>query len=58
MNPRYCIVRAGRLHELVIKVDPKLQEGIWEPCGGPFWDKDNLEWCQAICRPERAKKRG
>lgn len=53
MNPRYCIVKSQRLHQLAAAVDPKLQEGVWEPVGAPFRDAENLEWCQAIYRPER-----
>ncbi len=52
-NPRYVHVRAEHTWELVAKVDPKLQDGIWECLGAPFFDRDRNEWVQAIVRPCR-----
>ena len=52
-NPRYVHVRAQRTWDLVAKVDPKLQDGIWECLGAPFFDTERNEWVQALVRPHR-----
>lgn len=52
-NPRYIILRARNSMMLAAEVDPKLQDGVWECAGGPFFDHGCQEWCQAIIRPVR-----
>jgi hypothetical protein len=50
-NPRYLVIRAPSTPKLVAEVDPKLQDGVWECLGAPFFDASRQEWCQAIVRP-------
>lgn len=52
-NPRYVHVRAQHTWDLVAKVDPKLQDGIWECLGAPFFDTERNEWVQVLVRPYR-----
>jgi hypothetical protein len=53
-NPRYVIVRAANIIMLAAEVDPKLLDGVWKCTGGPFYDSERREWCQAMYRPEPA----
>lgn len=52
-NPRYVHIRHEHVWGLVAMVDPKLQEGIWECLGAPFFDRERNEWVQALVRPHR-----
>ena len=51
VKPRYAIIKADKLHLLVPAVDMTLQDGVWCCIGGPFYDGDMRQWCQAITRP-------
>ncbi len=52
-NPRYIIIRASNVQLLMRDVDPKLADGVWRCAGGPVWDADGRQWCQAITRAEK-----
>lgn len=51
--PMYLIIRAETIPKLVIAVDPKLAEHVWECVGAPFKYAETGEWCQAIARTGR-----
>lgn len=45
----YDIIAARTPVQLRDAVRAAIQRG-WEPCGGPFQNKDAEEWCQALMR--------
>lgn len=57
-NPRYLIIRAPTQHKLVLDMDLKLADNVWECVGAPFYDSQRLEWCQAIARRDRPERSG
>ena len=57
-NPRYTIIRGANTYLLVAALEPVLADGVWECSGGPFYDAERREWCQAVIRLRRADQPG
>jgi hypothetical protein len=56
-NPRYVLVRAQNTTQLVVLIQPYLADGVWQCTGGPFYDSERREWCQAVTRTEQPAAR-